>query len=78
MFFRSTKPFVVRVSVGGINALTGTKTKDGEGWLDVYRQEWIDGFVVSPSRVRQFVAIHAGSRYLIPWPFPRTYGFSTC
>jgi hypothetical protein len=66
MLFRSTKRFAVRVSVGGINALTGTKIEDDKGWLSVYGQEWLDGFVVSPSLVRQFVAIHAGSRYPIP------------
>ncbi|KAK4944959.1 hypothetical protein LTR66_014439 [Elasticomyces elasticus] len=61
MLLRSTAPFAVRVSVGGINALTGTKTDDSNGWLEVKGQAWLDGFVVSASLVRQFVAIYAGS-----------------
>jgi hypothetical protein len=65
IYFCSTSPFAVRVSVGGINALTGTKTKDREGWLDVDGQKWLDGVVVSPDLVRQFVGVHAGSRYVI-------------
>jgi hypothetical protein len=63
IFFSSTAPFAIRVSVGGVNALTGTKTEGREGWLDVNGQQWLDGVVVSPKLVRQFVGIHAGSRY---------------
>lgn len=78
--FRSDAPFAIRVSVGGMNVLTGESSEVANGWMEVDGQAWLDGFAVACPRdslavhalVRQFVATHAGSKYgkTFPWAFP--------
>ncbi|MCR8899184.1 hypothetical protein NWF34_19800 [Gordonia sp. GONU] len=61
-------PFLVRISVGGINAVTGedfTAAIDfvGEDYFEVPEQPWLDGFRVDEKTVRQFVAMPLGEGY---------------
>ena len=75
--FTSTAPFLIKMYVGGINAISGesfnedlaTKlrrqsyTKDGtlQDYVVVPRQKWIDGIATAPGVVGQFVAMPTGS-----------------
>ncbi|MEO9329137.1 hypothetical protein [Gordonia aurantiaca] len=64
----SDLPFLVRISVGGINAVTGddfTEQIDflGEDYFEVPEQPWLDGFRVDARTVRQFVAMPLGRGY---------------
>ncbi|KAJ7625020.1 hypothetical protein DFH06DRAFT_745886 [Mycena polygramma] len=57
----------IKVSVGGINAITGGKCdeKPPNGEQDYVvggRQGWLDGFATAPGVVRQYVAIKPGHR----------------
>ncbi|AZZ80235.1 hypothetical protein C5O27_03255 [Gordonia alkanivorans] len=61
-------PFLVRISVGGINAVTGDDFSDavdflGEDYFEVPEQPWLDGFRVDEKTVRQFVAMPLGGGY---------------
>ncbi|GAB91755.1 hypothetical protein [Gordonia rhizosphera] len=61
-------PFLVKVGVGGINAITGdayTPAPDfvTEDYLEVPTQPWLDGFRVDATTVRQFVAMPLGDGY---------------
>ena len=71
-WFRFTSPtdypFLVRMSVGGIDAITGedfaqTVDFDAEDYFEVPEQPWLDGFRVDERSVRQFVAMPLGSGY---------------
>ncbi|MGC4960923.1 hypothetical protein [Gordonia sp. DT101] len=68
-FTSSTRyPFLVRMSVGGINAVTGDDFTDevdftGEDYFEVPTQPWLDGFRVDDTTVRQFVAMPLGRGY---------------
>ncbi|MEE3851799.1 hypothetical protein VZC37_15760 [Gordonia sp. LSe1-13] len=64
----SDYPFLVRMSVGGINAVTGDDFTDevdftGEDYFEVPTQPWLDGFRVDETTVRQFVAMPLGKGY---------------
>ena len=64
----SDYPFLVRMSVGGVNALTGDDFTDevdftGEDYFEVPTQPWLDGFRVDETTVRQFVAMPLGKGY---------------
>lgn len=68
--FSSTRryPFLVRMSVGGINAVTGENFTDevdftDEDYFEVPTQPWLDGFRVDETTVRQFVAMPLGRGY---------------
>ncbi|MBY4573283.1 hypothetical protein ACN94_06730 [Gordonia paraffinivorans] len=61
-------PFLVRISVGGINAVTGEDFAEaidffGEDYFEVPEQPWLDGFRVDAKTVRQFVAMPLGRGY---------------
>ncbi|KAF8163723.1 hypothetical protein B0H34DRAFT_795393 [Crassisporium funariophilum] len=66
--FSPIKPCALKVSVGGINALTGTaqvvSTPRKQDYLplgnDECSQLWLDGISTSPGIVRQFVAVPLG------------------
>ncbi|KAF8837343.1 hypothetical protein BDN67DRAFT_909423, partial [Paxillus ammoniavirescens] len=60
----------VKVSIGGVNALTGlpqnTSAKGKQDYLPIGREEgqlWLDGISTSPGVVRQFVAMPLGKGY---------------
>ena len=64
----SDYPFLVRMSVGGVNAVTGddfTGEVDftAEDYFEVPTQPWLDGFRVDKTTVRQFVAMPLGKGY---------------
>lgn len=72
MSFRPLKPCALKVSVGGINALTGTpqgvSVKGKQDYLpleDVYGQLWLDGMSTAPGVVRQFVAVPLGHNHTV-------------
>jgi hypothetical protein len=61
-------PFLVRMSMGGVNAVTGEDFADEvdfetEDYFEVPEQPWLDGFRVDDKTVRQFVAMPLGSGY---------------
>lgn len=61
-------PFMLKIGVGGINAITGdpyTAEPDykAEDYLETSTQPWLDGFRVDDSTVRQFVAMPLGRGY---------------
>jgi hypothetical protein len=58
-------PFAVKVSVGGVNAVTGKKNADERLWRPqdyaaVPRYPWMEWFCVGNGRARQFVALPPG------------------
>ncbi|KAJ7858954.1 hypothetical protein B0H14DRAFT_3632041 [Mycena olivaceomarginata] len=60
----------IKISVGGINAITGGKRdeKPPNGLQDYVvggKQPWLDGIVTEPGVVQQFVAMKLGYRYTI-------------
>ncbi|KAH8818840.1 hypothetical protein DL96DRAFT_1431116, partial [Flagelloscypha sp. PMI_526] len=60
----------IKISVGGINAITGGKQNEEapKGMQDYVvggRQPWIDGIATEPGVVRQFVAMKLGHGYTI-------------
>ncbi|WP_279107548.1 hypothetical protein [Gordonia paraffinivorans] len=64
----SDYPFLVRISVGGVNAVTGEDFAEeidffGEDYFEVPEQPWLDGFRVDATTVRQFVAMPLGRGY---------------
>ena len=65
---RGVWPCLVKVGVGKVNAITGEAwdspvSFDPQDHVVVPEQSWLDGFAVSPGRVRQFVAVPAGEGY---------------
>ncbi|WAC57557.1 hypothetical protein [Gordonia sp. SL306] len=61
-------PFLVKVGVGGINAITGNSYVpqpdfDAEDYLEAPTQPWLDGFRVDATTVRQFIAMPLGEGY---------------
>lgn len=61
-------PFLVRMSVGGINAVTGQDFTDeidfaDEDYFEIPEQPWLDGCRVDDTTVRQFVAMPIGQGY---------------
>ncbi|KDR73657.1 hypothetical protein GALMADRAFT_251438 [Galerina marginata CBS 339.88] len=68
MSFSPIKPCAVKVSVGGVNALTGTprdvSVLGKQDYLALsenkHRQLWLDGISTEPGVVRQFVAVALG------------------
>ena len=66
----SWKPNAVKVGVGTINAVTGQPLDarlhdDLQDYLVCPGQPWLDGIVVGPGRVRQFVAVPHGAGYSV-------------
>ncbi|GAA3709328.1 hypothetical protein [Gordonia hankookensis] len=64
--FASVYPFLVRIGVDGVNAVTGRSFSadpdfDAEDYFEVPDQSWLAGFRTDASTVRQFVAAPAGS-----------------
>jgi hypothetical protein len=64
----SRYPFLVKVGIGGINAVTGEKYTSepdfvAEDYFEVPTQPWLDGFRVDAKTVRQFVAMPLGDGY---------------
>lgn len=59
----------MKISVGGINALTGTsKHEGGQPGVQDYlckSQPWLDGIVKEEGKVKQFVAMPIGQGYTI-------------
>lgn len=71
--FKSQKQFAVKVYVGGVNAVSGQPAaqdpespqaqKVTQDYIVIPDQKWLDGVAVTPGKVRQFVAVSAGSGY---------------
>ncbi|MYR07731.1 hypothetical protein GTV32_16100 [Gordonia sp. SID5947] len=66
--FASVYPFLVRISVDGVNAVTGTPfcgdpDFSAHDYFEVPDQPWLDGFRTDDSTVRQFVALPVGERH---------------
>ncbi|KAJ7248601.1 hypothetical protein B0H12DRAFT_1324659 [Mycena haematopus] len=64
------KSCAIKISVGGINAITGSKRdeKPPNGLQDYLvggKQPWLDGIATEPGVVRQFVAMKLGCGYTI-------------
>lgn len=58
-------PFAVKVTVGGVNAVTGRKSADERLWrpqdyVAVPQHPWMEWFCVGNGRARQFVALPPG------------------
>ncbi|KAJ6481681.1 hypothetical protein C8R45DRAFT_309655 [Mycena sanguinolenta] len=63
-------PCAIKISVGGINAITGGKRdeKPPDGLQDYVvggKQPWLDGIATEPGVVRQFIAMKLGHGYTI-------------
>ncbi|MCP4572673.1 MAG: hypothetical protein GY838_10015 [bacterium] len=61
-------PFLVMISAGGINAVTGDTwstraVAEPQNYCVVPRQPWLDGFCVRKGEIRQFVAMPLGHGY---------------
>jgi hypothetical protein len=81
MNFRSSKPYAMKIYVGGVNAVSGEVAGDKDGaekklalwkegknvqdYIVVPNQLWLDGIAVEPGKVRQFVAMPTGSGYSV-------------
>ncbi|KAM6493413.1 hypothetical protein JOM56_011547 [Amanita muscaria] len=72
MSFKSDNPVAVKVSVGGVNALTGLPQNESKNGVQDYLpvggnrgQLWLDGISVAPGIVRQFVAMPLGKGYTV-------------
>ncbi|AZG47122.1 hypothetical protein [Gordonia insulae] len=68
--FSAVYPFLVRIGVGGINAVTGEPLSADidfatEDYVEVPIQPWLDGFRTDPHTVRQFVAVPLGQGYSV-------------
>ncbi|KAH8818837.1 hypothetical protein DL96DRAFT_1684418 [Flagelloscypha sp. PMI_526] len=67
----------IKISVGGINAITGSKqNEDAPKGVQDYvvggKQPWIDGVATEPGVVRQFVAMKLGHGYTIEEQLSKT------
>ncbi|QTI69613.1 hypothetical protein [Gordonia polyisoprenivorans] len=63
-------PFLIKVGVGGVNAITGDPYSPvpdfgSEDYLESDTQPWLDGFRVDDTTVRQFVAMPLGTGYTV-------------
>jgi hypothetical protein len=61
-------PFAIKVTVGGVNAVTGKKLQDERYWrpqdyVVFPRRPWMEWFCVGNGRARQFVAMPLGKEY---------------
>lgn len=61
-------PFAVKIAAGKINAVTGKEWNrelhsGPQDYMSIPRQPWLDGFCVSESHIRQFVAMPLGKGY---------------
>jgi len=75
MYFKgdSSRPVAVKISIGGVNVLTGQPLTRGLGGVDGKTQDyvtvpprpWLDGICTWPGVVRQFVAMPLGSGYTV-------------
>ena len=57
---RGPTEYALRVNLGEVNAITGLSIKevsDTQDYVVVPGQDWIDGILVEPGVVRQFVAM---------------------
>ncbi|KAK2767454.1 hypothetical protein FQN54_003610 [Arachnomyces sp. PD_36] len=73
----SSKNYALRVSVGGINAVSGNRMDESrdesasaikgpvQDYVVVPGQQWLDGICVAPGVVRQFVAMPLGAGYTV-------------
>ncbi|KAH8802007.1 hypothetical protein DL96DRAFT_1687193 [Flagelloscypha sp. PMI_526] len=60
----------IKISIGGINAITGTKQageppKGVQDYVVGGKQPWLDGISTEPGVVRQFVSMELGQKYTI-------------
>ncbi|KIL67239.1 hypothetical protein M378DRAFT_159641 [Amanita muscaria Koide BX008] len=62
MSFKSNDPVAVKVSVGGVNALTGFSQNESKNGVQDYLP---DGISVAPGVIRQFVAMPLGKGYTV-------------
>lgn len=61
-------PEAVKVSIGGINAITGLGKNDENAPVQDYlctKQPWLDGVAYEPGVVRQFTAVTVEDGYTI-------------
>jgi ubiquitin len=69
--FTGSKSCAIKVSVGGINAISGQPrdkaplSSDIQDYVALPRQPWLDGICTAPGVVRQFVAMPLGHGYTI-------------
>lgn len=68
--FEGSNDCAVKISVGGINAITGesqqSMVRNGiQDYVSLPIQPWLDGICTSPGVVRQFVAMKLGHGYTI-------------
>lgn len=68
--FDAHYPFLVKVGVGDVDAVTGgtwseTPDFEREDYFEVPEQPWLDGFRVAAGKVRQFVAAPLGAGYTV-------------
>ncbi|UCD82430.1 MAG: hypothetical protein JSW26_13685 [Desulfobacterales bacterium] len=64
------KPNAVKIEIGGINAVSGRKFKEGlsnepQDYVVIPDQPWLDGINTGPGKVRQFVAMALGLGYTV-------------
>jgi hypothetical protein len=66
---KNNRANAIKVSVGGINAVTGypKNVEPPEGQQDYlcWRQPWLDGIATEPGVVKQFVAVDIDDGYTI-------------
>lgn len=80
--FESSVHFAMRVWIGGINAISGagrlatqednyvrTRALQHQDYIVTPDQKWLDGGFFRPDRVRQFVAMPVGERFVGLVPF---------
>ncbi|MCH5642267.1 hypothetical protein [Gordonia sp. ABSL49_1] len=63
-------PFLVKIGVGGLNAITGEPFRPeidsaDDDYVEIPTQPWLDGFYADPTTVRQFVAMPLGGGYSV-------------
>lgn len=61
-------PFAIKVTVGGVNAVTGKRVEDERYWrpqdyVVFPKRPWMEWFCVGNGRARQFVAMAPGKEY---------------
>ena len=66
--FNSNYPVALKISAGGINAVSGGGlqrglSRDPQDYVIVPGQPWLDGFCVAPGVIRQFIAMPLGRGY---------------
>ncbi|KAI1112423.1 hypothetical protein F5Y14DRAFT_272517 [Nemania sp. NC0429] len=71
--FAAERPFMIKIYAGGVNVVSGkhgagtasTPRANGQDYVVVPGQRWLDGFAVAPGVVRQFVAMPMGAGYSV-------------